>query len=236
MILDIYKDAFEFSGRKIPNLLILGVLSFLYFLIIPGILFYGYEYRVIKQSTQSMINGKDEPPKFDDFKKMFIDGLKYIAVAIVYLLIPIIIFIAASFTQGAVNVVLIILGIIVGIISNLLLCVAIPHMANNDDSLSSAFSISEITKIIASIGYGRFLLAFIGIVLISAVVFAVVFVLLMIVLVLLTGVSASFSIGSVESMGLVSNIVMNAVLLFIVAPYMALFQSRCVGLLYNLGS
>ena len=71
---------------------------------------------------------------------------------------------------------------------------------------------------------------------ISAVVFAVVFVLLMIVLVLLTGVSASFSIGSVESMGLVSNIVMNAVLLFIVAPYMALFQSRCVGLLYNLGS
>ena len=86
MILDIYKDSFEFSSRKVLNLIILGLLSLFNILIIPLVFFYGYNYRVVKLSTQSMINGDDVPPDFDDFKKMFVDGLKYIVVEFVYLI------------------------------------------------------------------------------------------------------------------------------------------------------
>ena len=91
MILDIYKDSVEFASRKVSILLILGVLSFLNFLIIPLILFYGYNYKVIKLSTQSMINVNDVPPEFSEIKEMFINGLKYIAVNFVYMIIPIIV-------------------------------------------------------------------------------------------------------------------------------------------------
>ena len=96
MILDIYKDSFEFSSRKFLNLIILGLLSFLNILIIPLVFFYGYNYRVVKLSTQSMINGDDVPPDFDDFKRMFIEGLKYIVVEFVYLIIPLIILVASG--------------------------------------------------------------------------------------------------------------------------------------------
>ena len=42
MILDIYKDAFEFASKKISILFVLGVLSFFNILIIPAVFFYGY--------------------------------------------------------------------------------------------------------------------------------------------------------------------------------------------------
>ena len=48
MILDIYKDSFEFSAKKITTLLVMGVLSFFGFLIIPLIIVTGYNYNVIK--------------------------------------------------------------------------------------------------------------------------------------------------------------------------------------------
>ena len=43
MILDIYKDAFEYAAQDISTLIKLGVLSFFGFLIIPIFLVLGYQ-------------------------------------------------------------------------------------------------------------------------------------------------------------------------------------------------
>ncbi len=233
MILDIYKDSFEFSSRKFLNLIILGLLSFLNILIIPLVFFYGYNYRVVKLSTQSMINGDDVPPDFDDFKRMFIEGLKYIVVEFVYLIIPMIIMIASVFYR---NAILFILGLILVTIFQLFALLAIPHMAANDDSLKSAFEFSKINNIMASIGYGRYILTYIGILLIYLAILVVVIIILSIIFGLL-GIATSFiSLNGVGAVNVIGTIIFNFVLFFLVAPFLTMFQNRCIGLIYNLGS
>ena len=233
MILDIYKDSFEFSSRKVLNLIILGLLSLFNILIIPLVFFYGYNYRVVKLSTQSMINGDDVPPDFDDFKKMFVDGLKYIVVEFVYLIIPMIIMIASVFYR---NAILFILGLILVTIFQLFALLAIPHMAANDDSLKSAFEFSKINNIMASIGYGRYILTYIGILLIYLAILVVVIIILSIIFGLL-GIATSFiSLNGVGAVNVIGTIIFNFVLFFLVAPFLTMFQNRCIGLIYNLGS
>ena len=233
MILDIYKDSFEFSSRKFLNLIILGLLSFLNILIIPLVFFYGYNYRVVKLSTQGMINGDDVPPDFDDFKRMFIEGLKYIVVEFVYLIIPMIIMIASVFYR---NAILFILGLILVTIFQLFALLAIPHMAVNDDSLNSAFEFSKINNIMASIGYGRYILTYIGILLIYLAILVVVIIILSIIFGLL-GIATSFiSLNGVGAVNVIGTIIFNFVLFFLVAPFLTMFQNRCIGLIYNLGS
>jgi len=233
MILDIYKDSFEFSSRKVMNLIILGVLSLFNILIIPLVFFYGYNYRVVKLSTQGMINGDDVPPDFDDFKRMFIEGLKYIVVEFVYLIIPMIIMIASVFYR---NAILFILGLILVTIFQLFALLAIPHMAVNDDSLNSAFEFSKINNIMASIGYGRYILTYIGILLIYLAILVVVIIILSIIFGLL-GIATSFiSLNGVGAVNVIGTIIFNFVLFFLVAPFLTMFQNRCIGLIYNLGS
>ena len=233
MILDIYKDSFEFSSRKFLNLIILGLLSFLNILIITLVFFYGYNYRVVKLSTQSMINGDDVPPDFDDFKRMFIEGLKYIVVEFVYLIIPLIILVASVFYRSAI---LLFIALLLMVILQLFALLAIPHMAANDDSLKSAFALSEINGIMASIGYGRYILTYIGIVLIYIVILMIVTIVLSIIFGLL-GIATSFiSLNGVGAVNLIGTIIFNFVLFFLVTPYLTMFQNRCIGLIYNLGS
>lgn len=229
MILDVYKDGFEFASRKFSTLFVLGALSFFNILIIPAVFFYGYNYRVVKLATQSMINGDDVPPEFNDFKQMFIDGLKYIVVVLCYLIVPAII-IAVSILGRPVNVLLLVVGLILFFIAGLFLYLAIPNMAVNDDSLKSAFALSELNKIMASIGYVRYIVSYLGIFLISHIIFFAVFFIISFVLAIL-----GITVGGTY-INLIGTIIINFVLLFIVAPYLSLFQARCGGLIYNLGS
>lgn len=235
MILDIYKDSFEFASRKISSLLLLGVLSFFNFLIIPIIFFYGYNYNVVKLSTQSMINGEDEPPEFSNFKEMFINGLKYIVVVLAYAIIPILIFSLSMFT-GDSGWIFALIGFILIIFAILFAYLAIAHMARNDDSLKSAFAFSEIANIMASIGYFRYFLAYIGIVIISFIVVFVVAIILGIVFAFLGIATSGISANGLGTVSAVGSILINFVMFFIVMPYLSMFQNRCIGLIYNLGS
>ncbi len=236
MILDIYKDSLEFASRKISILLIMGVLSFLNFLIIPLILFFGYNYRVIKMSTQSMINVEDVPPEFSDLKGMFIDGLKYLVVYFVYELIPIIFILVSNIFH---NAALYLIGMILVLVFSLFAFLAVPHMATNNDSLKSAFEISKIKEIMSFIGYGRYFLAYLGILFITIGVFIVV----TLVIGLIFG-AFGIAAGSLlttgfrpeSQIGFVAMLITNIVMLFLVAPYISLFQNRCQGLIYNLRS
>lgn len=235
MILDLYKDSFEFASRKVTILLILGVLSLFSILIIPLIFVYGYGYRVIKMSTQSMINGEDEPPEFGEYKKMFIDGLKYIVVYLAYLIIPIII-IAISAMNGSVNWILLIIGIILMIICMLVVYLAVPNMAANDDSISAAFAFSDIIDIMGSIGYLRFILTYIGIALISLAIVFVATLVISFIFGILGVATLSISGSGVGVVSLIGTIIFNFVMFFLVAPYISLFKDRCQGLIYTIGS
>lgn len=234
MILDIYKDSFEYSSKKIPNLLLLGVLSFLGFLIIPMVFFYGYNYRVIRESTQSMINGDDIPPEFTDLKGMFIDGLKYFVVAFAYMIIPVLIIMFLP--GGSVGLVLFLVAIILLIICALLLWVAIANMAANDGSLASAFAISDLFDIISSIGFGRYILTYIGIMLITFVIIILVTIILLLIFAVLGIATESLYAPGLAAFNSISSFVFTIIFSFIVVPYLSVFQSRCTGLIYNLRS
>ena len=88
MILDIYKDALEYSAQDWIKLVILGVICLFSFLLLPIFLITGYNYRVINNAVHGIINGRDPLPDFDDLISMFVDGVKLVIVQILYLLVP----------------------------------------------------------------------------------------------------------------------------------------------------
>jgi hypothetical protein len=62
-------------------------------LIIPSILVFGYVTRVIRRTA----GGDDEPPVFEAWGDLFVDGLKAFVVAFVYSLLPLAVLTAAAF-------------------------------------------------------------------------------------------------------------------------------------------
>ena len=97
MILDIYKDAFEYSAQDWKTLLILGVICLFSVLLLPIFLITGYNYRVINNAVHGVINGRDPLPKFDEIVNMFVDGIKVVIVQIAYVIVPVIIFLIFMF-------------------------------------------------------------------------------------------------------------------------------------------
>lgn len=152
MILDIYKDALEYSFQDGKRLVKLGIICLFNFLILPMFLELGYSYRVIKVAVDGMINGEDTLPNFDDAISMFIDGLKVFVVKFVYMIVPIIIFVilmvigkavggASPTAGGIITFIGAVIGIVLGIVCYILSDLGICHMANGDESLSTAFMI-----------------------------------------------------------------------------------------------
>ena len=92
MILDIYKDSFEYSAKDWKTLIVLGVFCLFSFLLIPAFLITGYNYRVINTAVHGVINGRDPLPGFDDLIDMFVDGVKVVIIQIAYLIVPALIF------------------------------------------------------------------------------------------------------------------------------------------------
>ena len=76
MILDIYKDALEYSAKDWKTLVILGVICLFSFLLLPAFLITGYNYRVINTAVHGIINGRDPMPGFEDIIDMFVTVLK----------------------------------------------------------------------------------------------------------------------------------------------------------------
>ena len=88
----------------------------------------------------------------------------------------------------------------------------------------------------ASIGYLKFILTYIGVVLISTVIFAVVALIISFIFGLLGVATLSFSTQGVGVVSIIGTIIFNFVLFFLVAPYLSMFKNRCQGLIYTLGS
>lgn len=95
-------------------ILITGLFSFLSWLVIPGILVYGYCYRL----GRAAIRGDEKPPQYGDWVQLFIDGILLIVVvlpwALAMLIIGMIPLIAAiefgSFALGLVGMLFLLIG------------------------------------------------------------------------------------------------------------------------------
>jgi hypothetical protein len=241
MILDIYKDSLEYSAKDWKTLITLGAFCFFSFLLIPLFLVVGYNYRVINIAVNGIINGKDPLPEFDDFIGMFIDGVKVVLVQIGYLIIPVIIFFIfvfiASKSGGVLAPIITLIGclvtFIIGIIVFLMEQMGICHMVYNDGSLSKAFAISEIKEVIEEIGWFKCLITYIGLIVITLVIASVVTLIIGMIFTVfgISGAMLGVSGGGIFILGAIIN---SLVTLFIVGPYLSIFNSRSLGLLYGM--
>lgn len=241
MILDIYKDALEYSAKDWKTLVILGVICLFSFLFLPAFLITGYNYRVINTAVHGIINGRDPLPGFDDPIDMFIDGVKVVIVQIIYLLVPMIIFLVfaliAGHISGIASGVLIFIGclitLIVGVAACLMSQMGICHMAYNDGAFSKAFAVSEIKEVIDEIGWFECILTYIGLIIIVFVISVVVTTLIGIIFALF-GVSGAFLGVDPSGILLLGTFINSTIAMFIVGPYLSIFASRSMGLLYTM--
>ena len=241
MILDIYKDSLEYSAKDWKTLVILGVFAFLSFLLIPAFLITGYNYRVINTAVHGIINGRDPLPGFDDIIEMFIDGVKVVIVQIAYLIVPAIIFlifaVLASQLTDALSAVVMLIGclitFVVGIAACLMAQIGICHMAYNDGAFSKAFEISEIKGVIDEITWSRCIATYLGLIIITLVIAFVVTALIGLIFTVF-GISG-FALGANASgIFILGAVVNSAIAMFLVGPYLSIFNSRSIGLLYTM--
>lgn len=241
MILDIYKDALEYSAKDWKTLVILGVICLFSFLLLPAFLITGYNYRVINNAVHGVINGRDLLPGFDDIVGMFVDGLKYVIVQILYLLVPVIAFllfaILASQFAGIASSALMIIGclitfvlfVVAELMSNMGLC----HMAYNEGAFSKAFAFSEIKEVIDEIGWFECIATFIGLIIITLVISFVVTAIIGIIFAAF-GISGAILGADPSGIFILGLLINSAVAMFIVGPYLSIFNSRSIGLLYTM--
>ena len=244
MILDIYKDSLEYSLQEGKTLLKLGVMMFFSFLILPIFLVLGYYYRVLDTATHGMINGDDKLPKFDDLTSMFVDGLKVFLVKFIYLLIPCIIFLASLIIGGQISglnnnvgsgvmFVGIIISIILAILFYFLSIMAVSNMVANNGSIKDAFDYKSIWKIISNVGWLRYIGFYLGLIIIITVISIIVGIILALIWITL-GISGAFVSAFGLNIGLIIGLLITiSVYLFLISPYLTIFESRSIGLIYE---
>ena len=241
MILDIYKDALEYSAKDWKTLVILGVICLFSFLLLPVFLIAGYNYRVVNTAVHGIINGRDPLPGFDDLIDMFVDGVKVVIVQILYLLVPAIIFIifaaiAGSLTGMASSAIMIIgclITFVAFVVCELMIQMGICHMACNEGAFSKAFAVSEIKNVIDEIGWFECIATYLGLIIITLVIS---FVVAAIIGIIFTAFGMSSAVLGVDPSGIfvMGALINSAVTLFFVGPYLSIFNSRSIGLLYTM--
>ena len=241
MILDIYKDALEYSAKDWKTLVILGVVALFSFLLLPAFIITGYNYRVINNAVHGIINGRDPLPEFDDIIDMFIDGVKVVIVQIAYLVVPVIIFIifaviAGNLTGVASSAVMIIgclITLVVGVVVCLMSQMGLCHMAYNDGAFTKAFDFKEIKEVIDEIGWFECILTYVGLIIITAVIAIVVTTLIGLVFTVfgISGAALGANPGGIFVLGAFINWLIT---MFIVGPYLSIFNARSIGLLYTM--
>ncbi len=145
-----------------------NLFTFFFLIILP--LPFGYLFRIIKISFK----GFDELPEFNNWKYMYLDGVKVILTLIIYAIPVVIIFLFSNpyqiFSLDMANFSLLSLGpfllgsiiqIIIFILIGFIEFIGITNMALYDGEISAAFRFREIIKRISMIGFKKYLLTYI---------------------------------------------------------------------------
>lgn len=155
-------EAIEYPARGRDWLKRIGIGGILVlvgaFLLLPLLLVEGYVYRVLARTAA----GDRDPPPWDDWVELFVDGIKLTVVQIVYLLIPgilvgvgvLITFVEVLTGEGVAMVgsVVMLLGGVLSLFVMYVLPAALTNVAYQD-SLGAAFAFPRIAKTAFSWGY-----------------------------------------------------------------------------------
>lgn len=154
---ELIKDSLTYPFTNKDNILILFVLTLGQVLIIPAIISSGYLIRII----ESTLEGHDELPEFNNFKKLFIDGLKFAIVTIVYgIPAGIVSIIAYSFlplNTFIIQWIPFIISIIVTFFVNIIFLMALTNMVY-EKSIKGAFQFKRILSLIKEVGWKKYLI------------------------------------------------------------------------------
>lgn len=151
--------SYPFRGETaMGRIFIGGLLGLFSFLIIPAFALFGYLIRVLEYSAK----GKDEPPPFDNWGRLIVDGMKGGLILILYGFIPIVlvmITVAVADTiglSGSIVGPLGGLGILVTIFAVFLLYYLAPAGLTNmvlQDRISAAFEFKTLKRPLLSFNY-----------------------------------------------------------------------------------
>ena len=163
----ISSDAIKYPLADFKKILILGIVLILSFLIIPGFLYLGYLFRVLKTT----LGGSDELPEFGEWREMFLDGFRVFVVLLVYTIVPITLILIGLWTSlisiistpniGANELPSISLGVIssisilggiLAIIISFLIPIILTNMADYGE-LKYAFNFNKLIQKISEIGW-----------------------------------------------------------------------------------
>ena len=152
--IEIVKDSliYPFNIKSYLGLLILFSASFL---IIPGILALGYLFRIIYYTT----GDNDGHPEFTDWMNMFRDGLIFLGMALIFVMIFYgILWILESFLIGDVdlNLASYTIAAIYTSLFNALFVMCLAHMAD-EKSFTAAFEFKKIFDRIKEVGWIKYL-------------------------------------------------------------------------------
>ncbi|MGV8144519.1 MAG: DUF4013 domain-containing protein [Methanothermobacter sp.] len=227
---EILSDSFRYPISNLNRLFSLGILLFFSVLIIPAIFANGYMLRVMEYS----FNGSNELPPFNDWLNMFVDGLKYAIVMLVYYLIPglfigfltvIILISMVSYSApvmdfnalfGSYIMILIIVGLVVMALPYIFSQMALPHVVK-EGKLDVLLELRNLLDVIKKIGWVKYLLALIVLTLFSL---------------LVTGLNL---IPRLLHTGDLVIYLFSAIISFFIGSYLLAFQGRLLALLYQDG-
>lgn len=163
-------DSIMYPLSEIKNLAIFILLLLSCILIVTIPLFMGYIYRIIKESTE----GSDILPEFNDLGQMYIDGLKYFGVGLIYaifmiIIISILIAIGSFIGNQAIMTLMILISILLALALVIFIIPATFNMINNDGNFGSAFDFEGIVAIIQNIGISQYIIWFIVVAIIGVI-------------------------------------------------------------------
>jgi flagellar biosynthesis protein FlhB len=198
---EVFVDSLKFPVINLKQWLILIILFIGSPLVLPFILGMGYLLRIIESSS----NGSNEAPKFNEWKSMFKDGLKYI-MGIIIITIPIGILMFKGVNLDGNDILSILNSTLVNLVLYYFFIMALANMAHTK-RLKAFFDIRTIFELIKKLGKGKYFI------------FVLIFTLME---TMITAIVVLPNLGALEYMFLI---------LFALS-YLQIFQSRFGGLVY----
>jgi hypothetical protein len=221
---EIIKDSLRYPFSDWKKFLIFGILvmisnidfslskfnnSFIYLLAILGTVFLlGYIFKSIKFSLDDLA----EHPESNNWIQIFVDGIKVLAVFIVYIILPGFLFLVFIIGSGVPVTLAFSLSLLYPFIFAPIYLISITHMANNDNKISFAFKIFEIIEKIESIGWINLIIWYI----ITVAIFLII----------------KFIVGTIS--GFINDIV-GIIISVILTSILYMYLSRSIALVYKSG-
>ena len=182
----------------------------------------GYQYNVLDFS----IRKKEELPGFGNVVEMFVRGVKYFIVSIIYAIPPMIVLFLAILVTGNSSIwpVLMLISFALLVICYFLLIMALSNMVAHD-SLKNAFDFRQIIDNISNLGWGKY----IGTILFTLIVFMIINFAVGIILSFLTVMFAA----AINNQAIVVSAFITIIEALFVSSYCSVFLNRVCGSVYR---